>query len=347
MRLDWRGTLGLALSAILLWWTLKDVHIADVWAVLRHSNLLYFAGSTAAATLIFPVRARRWRTILDPLAPKLPFGALWRATAIGMMVNNLVPARAGEIARAYALSRETKRVSFAAAFASLAVDRLFDAVVLLPLMFGAMLDPAFPSGATIHGQSMVQIARGGILFVIVVLIGLYAVVFFPARLISIYELLARRIAPRLEARGRDALVAFAGGLGVLRSPRRFAAVYLWALAHWLLHALGLWLAFRAVGITAPFSAALFLQGLLGFAVAIPSSPGFFGVFEGAARVGLGVYGVPATLAVSWAIGYHVLSFIPITLIGLYYFARLGLHFRDMRSAATDAPAKPNSDAIAG
>ena len=65
-----------------------------------------------AATSIFPVRAIRWRVILDPVAPKLPFGPLWRSVAIGMMVNNVVPARAGELARAYALTRERPEVSF-------------------------------------------------------------------------------------------------------------------------------------------------------------------------------------------------------------------------------------------
>ena len=61
---------------------------------------------------------------------------MWRPTAIGMMINNVVPARAGELARAFALSRSTSAVPFPAAFASLAVDRLFDAVVVLLLTFG-------------------------------------------------------------------------------------------------------------------------------------------------------------------------------------------------------------------
>ena len=68
-------------------------------------------------------------------------------------------------------------------------------------------------------------------------------------------------------------------------------------------------------------------------VLLPSTPGFFGIFEGAATVGLAVYGVPHKLAVSWAIGYHILTFIPITAIGAVYFARLGLGLKDMKGAA--------------
>ena len=75
----------------------------------------------------------------------------------------------------------------------------------------------------------------------------------------------------------------------------------------------------------PFSAALFVQGVVGIGVSVPSSPGFFGVFELAATIGLAVYGVPRELAVSWALGYHILSFIPITVFGAVYFTRLGLN----------------------
>jgi len=122
---------------------------------------------------------------------------------------------------------------------------------------------------------------------------------------------------------------------VLRSPTRFIAVFFWALVHWLVNGLAFWLAFRAVGIDAPFSAANFLQGIIAIGVALPSSPGFFGFFEAAAVVGLAVYGVPRGEAVSWAIGFHILSFIPITVIGLYYFARLGLHFSDFKTTPAD------------
>jgi uncharacterized protein (TIRG00374 family) len=334
MKLGWRGALGFLLSALLLVWTLRGVDLREVWHVLAGSNVALLVLSALTATAIFPLRARRWRVILDPVAPDLPFRMLWRATAIGMMVNNVVPARAGEIARAYALTRETPRVPFSAAFASLAVDRVFDAVVVLGLMFLAMIDPQFPRG-TEAGRLVGSWAGTGAVAVVGLLGALYLLVFFPARVISLYEAFARRVAPRYEERGRDALLAFASGLGVLRSPRRFAAVLWWTLLHWLTNALAFWIGFRAVGIPAPLGAALFLQGLIAIGVAIPSSPGFFGVFEAFARTGLSVYGVDGTLAASWAIGFHLLSFVPITIFGAVYFARLGLHFGDL-ARTTDA-----------
>jgi glycosyltransferase 2 family protein len=337
MRLDLRGIIGLALSVGLLWWTLRDVSLAVVWNVLRQSNALLFLLSMITATTIFPLRARRWQSILEPVAGTLPFGPLWRATAIGMMANNVLPARIGEVARAFALTRERPEVRFGTSIASLAVDRLFDAIVLLGLMFLAVADPAFPADARIAGRTLPQLASGGVVILVMLLVGLYAVVVLQDRAARIAEAIVRPISRPLAERVGELARHFVHGLAVLRAPSRFLAVFGWAVAHWLVHALGLWLAFRAVGITAPFSAALFLQGILGIAVAVPSSPGFFGVFEFAAQHGLAVYGVPASLAVSWAIGYHLLSFIPITAMGAMYFARLRLSVSELRGTTAVDP----------
>ena len=51
---------------------------------------------------------------------------------------------------------------------------------------------------------------------------------------------------------------------------------------------------------------------------------------------LAVYGVDQQQAATWAIGFHVLSFIPITLIGAYYFTRLGVRMSELRSPAEAA-----------
>ncbi|GAC1476764.1 MAG: lysylphosphatidylglycerol synthase transmembrane domain-containing protein [Gemmatimonadaceae bacterium] len=336
MRVGWKGALGIALSVILLGYAFRGVPIAEVIQRLRAADPLLLIAAAVAGTAIVPLRARRWKVILHPVEPDLPFAPLWHATAIGMMINNVVPARAGELARAYALAREVPRVSFAAALASLAVDRVFDAVVILLLMFLALVDPSFPSDTAIAGRPVANWAGSGIVIVAVAAAALYALAVFPARLIALFEIFARRVSPRIEERGRVLLVAFSEGLGVLRSPRRFAAVFGWTLLHWLLNGVAFWLAFRAVGISAPVTAALFLQGLIAIGVAVPSAPGFFGVFEAFAKLGLAVYGVGEAQAVTWAVSFHILTFIPITLIGAWYFARLGLKVGDIAATGEDA-----------
>ena len=332
MKFGWRGALGLVLSAAFLYFAFRGIELHRVLENVRQSNVALLALSALAATCIFPLRARRWKPILEPIKRDIPFSRLWSATAIGMMINNVVPARAGEFARAFALTRSTPEVPFPASFASLAVDRLFDAVVVFGLMFGAMLDPAFPSGVEFGGRPIAQYAAVGVGIILVVLVAMYGLILFPGRVLSLYELVVRRLVPRLEVRGRDALLGLANGLSVLKTPRHFAAVLWWTILHWLTNAFAFWLAFRAVGVAAPFSAALFLQGIIAVGVAVPQAPGFFGAFEGFGKVGLGIYGVPADQAVTWAIGFHFLSYVPITVIGAWYFVREGLSMGDLGGA---------------
>jgi hypothetical protein len=75
-----------------------------------------------------------------------------------MMVNNIMPARAGELARAYALSRTEPRVPFTAALASLVVDRIIDAVVVVTLLGVAMVLSPFAASTTILGQPVTRLA---------------------------------------------------------------------------------------------------------------------------------------------------------------------------------------------
>jgi uncharacterized protein (TIRG00374 family) len=331
----WRAVIGGVLSAGLIYWTLRGISPAEVAQKLSQADPFLFAAAIFCATAIFPVRALRWRTILEPVASRIPFGPLWRATAIGMMVNNVLPARAGEFARAYALKKEAE-VPFPTGLASLVVDRLFDAIVLLLLAALALLDPALSSTQTLGGRPLSEFAVGAGSVVLLLLLGTYALIFFPTQLLRLFELVARRVAPSVEKRGRRVLETFMQGLSVLRSPARFAAVLGWSIAHWLLNALGIWLAFKAVGIAAPFSAALFIQAFIALGTAVPSVPGFFGVFEYMSIEGLSVYGVSRQQAATWAIGYHLFSFIPITLIGAYYFTRLGVKLRDLQTSSDSA-----------
>jgi uncharacterized protein (TIRG00374 family) len=161
---------------------------------------------------------------------------------------------------------------------------------------------------------------------------LYALVFFPDQLIRLFELVARRVSTTVERKGSEVLRKFAEGLSVLRNPKHFAAVFLWTLLHWLVQPLAFWLGFKAFGIDVPLIATLFVQGAIVLAVALPSTPGFVGLFEGGAVASLAVYGIDGTSALTWALVFHIASFIPITLMGAYYFVRAGLSMGEIGSA---------------
>ncbi|HET7296614.1 MAG TPA: lysylphosphatidylglycerol synthase transmembrane domain-containing protein, partial [Gemmatimonadales bacterium] len=138
----------------------------------------------------------------------------------------------------------------------------------------------------------------------------------------------------------DGLVA---GLTVLKRPGRLVAMLFWSLVLWLVNAASFAVCFRAFGLPVPPEGSLLLQGILGFAVAVPASAGFFGVFEKATQLTLQIYGITPSLALAYAVAYHLTTFLPITLLGLRSLAFVHLHLRDLREApAAEPPAGGNA-----
>lgn len=334
---------GFALSVLLLAWVLRDVSPGEVARELRDANLPLLVLAVGITMGGFAIRALRWGILLRPLALRIPFRPRFAAVMIGFAANNVLPARVGEIARALTLTRITP-VGMAASVATLLIERILDGLALVALLFLAMNAPGFPDIPLVGGldpRAAVHLvgslmAAGGV--------GLLLLVIAPKRSVAVVDWMASRVLPR---RFRGAVVttmeSFLSGLAVLRSVPLFVASALLAVGQWLFTAVSFVVAFRAFGIDlVPFSGAVFLQSVISLAVALPSSPGFFGPFEAAARVGLSLWGVAADKAVSFAVGFHIGGFIPVTVIGIYYVWRLNLRWREMgggaeRSAMDSAP----------
>lgn len=327
---DWKAVVGILLSVLLLWYALRDVEAEEVIRELRNADPLYFLLSVIAATAVFPIRAWRWKTLLQPTAPDTKFRSRFAATMIGFMGNNVLPARVGEFARAYSFSK-LENISVVASFGSLVVERLFDAIGVIALLFIAMSLPGVPDVTNMAGRDLSALANTlAVLIVIGLVLGI-GLVLFPTRTVAFVEQYVARFLPRTIRRPFiDALEAFLSGLIVLRSPLLISAATVQTAVLWLFNAVGFWLGFKTFGVDVGFSGALLLQSIIALAVSIPSSPGFFGPFEAAAKfVLVGAYAVTQDKAISFAIGFHIGGFIPVTVIGLYYAWRLGISLREV------------------
>ena len=325
-----RGLVGLIISAALLWWVLHDVSLAEVWTEIRGADPWLLTASVVVATAGFAVRAARWRVLLLPNAPGVGFRPRFAAVCIGFMANNVLPARLGEFARAFSLSKITD-VGMSESFASLVVERVFDGLVVAFFLFLSISVPGFVS-AGIGADSTIRdlTAVGAGLFGLALVV-LWLMVRYPDRTLSLFEAtLGRVLPPHLTDRGIEVLSGFIDGLGSLHDPVLFLRALAWSFAVWLWLAASIWLGLLAFDITAPgFTGAVFVQSLIAFAVAIPSSPGFFGPFEAAAKLALGLYGVASAQVVGFATGYHILTFIPVSLMGIWYVRVLGIRWSEV------------------
>lgn len=333
MRKHWgKALFGVVVTVLLLAWSLSGVEFGEVWANIRQGNMGLLAASVFVATFGFFIRALRWRVLLVPVNPNTRLRSRFASVSIGFMANNILPARVGEFARAYAFSR-MEPVSAPAALGSLVVERLMDGVILLLFLVLPVLTPGFPAtGALSEGWGS-ALLRAGVVAVVAVLAILVWLSVWPAPFVRTVERVARFL-PKAVARPLvDSLAAFLDSVAILRRPRLLVAGALWSLFFWTWHGLSFWLGMLAFGIDTGFVSAIFTEAVVGFGVAIPSAPGFFGTFHASAKFALSdVYGVPEAQSLAFAFGYHFGGWIPITLIGLVYAWRLGLSVGEMGGA---------------
>ncbi len=333
MKTHWKGVLGFVLSALLIAYTLREVDLLEVWGEVRVANFWLLGSALAIALSGYAIRAMRWRILLHPVDPDTRFGNRLRALVIGFAITNLIPARVGEFARAYTLGRVEPRVSVSAAFGSLVVERVLDGLVLGGFLVGAVLSPGFPELAP--GSGLTQVLQGAVTLVAVVVSGLLVLLMAP-EFVNRVVMWSARFLPRGFGRLiEDSFAAFLSSLDVVRSPWLLTQALLWTVGFWAWHGLSFYVAMLAFGIDLGLIAAFFTEAVVGFGVALPAAPGFFGTFHVSAQFALErVYGADPAATLAFAYGYHLGGFIPVTLLGLWYIRSIGLSMGEMSRSET-------------
>ena len=315
-------------SLALLFWALRGVRLQDILNHVGAAEPLPLLVAVVLATLTFPLRLIRWRVLLRTESGQpYPAAPLWHAVALGFMANNLLPLRAGELVRSYTASR-LGNIRFTTVLSSVAVERIFDGLTIAGLLTLALLSPDLPGSVMVGDVSIARLARvAGLLGGVALLL---AIGVLAAPLLA--ERVVRAALPWPNAANRviSLIEGIRQGLMVLRTPARLALVVFWSFALWLVNGLAFYAGFAAFDIPVSYVGALLMQGLLVLGISIPSTPGFFGPFEAVIVAALALYGVPRDLAFSYAISFHVTTFIPITVLGLWSLARTPGGFRGLR-----------------
>jgi uncharacterized protein (TIRG00374 family) len=313
------AALGIAISVGLLLWALRGVSLSEVVRQIRGAHPAPLALAVVIATLTFPLRLIRWRLLLrDERGRPHPAMPLWHAIALGFTANNVLPLRAGELIRSYAAARLAP-ARFSTVLSSIAVERIFDGLTVIALLTLALLSSDLPPHLTVAGQSVADLARAG---AVIAAAGLLLATLVVAAPLTAERLVRKMLPfPRLADTIVSVIEGVRQGLLVLRTPGRLAGVVFWSLVLWLANALAFYVGFAAFDIPVSYLGALLLQGLLVLGISVPSTPGFFGPFEAVIVAVLALYGVPKDVAFSYAIAFHITTFVPITLLGLWSLAR--------------------------
>jgi len=303
----------LMVSALFAYLALRNIRYDKTWHALRSINYWWLLPATAALALSVVARAARWRVLFEP-GRRPPLWATTKATLLGLFFNSILPLRAGEAARIVALKRYAA-VSLAESTATVAVERVFDVLALLLLLFVAT--PWLPHvswlrSAAVLGIVLLVLLAGAI--TVVVLLGERPVRFLllpVAKLPGFHDLDVDRVA-----------VSVNRGLSPLRRPGHGLLGFAWTVGSWLVSALSLWSLMVGFDLHLSFFAALLATVAVGLAFIIPAAPSAVGVFEAAAIASTKAYGIPQSLGLAYALALHALNFFPFIAAGLVVLASL-------------------------
>jgi uncharacterized protein (TIRG00374 family) len=323
-----RILLGLVVSAICIVALLTQVDLERTWTTLTQAQPLWLLLTVGVLVLNMVSKAIVWRLLYYPVTG-LHLRNLFSTLYIGYLVSTVTPMRLGEVARAYLVTK-TEPVTFSQSVGTVLVEKVLDLLTVLAFLAALSLLVPLPELAV---PGWVLAAFG-----LVGLVGLLGLAYLPrGPLLRALTAMQRRL-PLVRRLDLAALVGpFLDALAVLRYREVVAALTFWQVVVWLESALGNYLVMVALGLPAPFAAAVFVTIVTSLGMIVPSAPGYVGVFHYLSVVAVTAFGVDASQAMSYALVSHAVTYGSFVVGGLYYVWRGGYHFGDLLARRHAAP----------
>ena len=203
-----KALLGIAISAVLIWYAVRDVSLDELMGTFSQANYLYIFPALLFTFLFYWFRAVRWRYMLVPIKP-VQTSQLFSITVIGFMVNNILPVRIGEVVRAYILgSREN--LSKSLSLATIVVERILDGLTILSFLIPGLLLFSFP-------PLVKSAAIGLLLFYAGLIVFLFLLTFYSELVTRIVRRIVSPFSSNLAERLIAMLGSFCEGLKIFKT----------------------------------------------------------------------------------------------------------------------------------
>lgn len=317
-----KSGIGLALSLLFLGLALRNVEWAGVGASWRAARVDLLLLGTALLVGSWVVAAFRWRLLLSGVAG-LRARDTFAFIMIGYLANTVLPLRLGDLARASLIGRK-KEIGISRALGSIAIERLMDVLMLVALTLALMRVLEIPAPIQAGLTGMVGVALVGLL-------GLMAISLNRKHLPRVTAWLAKVVPHRLADRVLTLLGNFSSGADVLHRPAGFLSVVALSAGVWLAAGMGTLAWVTAFHLAVPWYAGFFVLVMVNLGSAIPSSPGYIGVYHYLAMLALSLWTPDRNAALAYAIGTHALNMLANVGLGSFYLMREGVSLRSLRA----------------
>lgn len=290
-------SLGAVISVALLYFALRDMSWRALGATLADVNIASLC--LCAVGITVGILLRGWRCCLVAGRPSRMAWMFARATNLGILGNQLLPGRLGEFVRVFALAR-LLRTGLSESLSAIVLDRVVDLAVLF---LSAGVVSLAVSAEVVPGSWMVGLG------IVLVIVGVGLLLLRNRYFQSWLEGWSERWLHRWALSTKSFLLVFNGMVRNLSRPRMAISILGLAFLVWLSDCLVVTAVLWSVGLDLPLLASLLLWVLLAAGSALPSAPGYIGIYQLAAVWGLAGYGVPPHQSVAAALVLQVTTLV--------------------------------------
>ncbi len=311
--------LGIVITIISLYFAFKGIDYKETIEIIKNVDVLKVAFAFIIGTAFIVVRALRWECFIPTDRPIRKW-VIISAAYIGYMASNVLPAKLGEVVRAYVLG-EKEDLKKSAIFASVVSERLFDCLTgVVILSISLIFIENLPS--TVSKAALILLAFTVVGIIILVVLSKNKIM---AHKIfhKVFSILPQNIANKLI----DFSCNFIDGIGMKTSPLYIFLLFFYTILYLAGQVFAINLLLSAFSIKSSLIIGLFMFAVSGFGFAVPSAPSGIGPFEWAIIFGLSLVGVDKALAAPYALVYHLLGIVPVSIVGAICLFSLGINLK--------------------
>ena len=289
----WSWTLSVALAAVLLYLSLRGVDWKGVWQTVAGARWGFLAAACGCSCFSFFLRALRWRILLNA-EERLSVGTVFSANMAGYLGNSFLPARAGELVRTIAISTRSS-LSKTYVLTTALSERLMDAIALVLWSSLILLgDGAKPRWIVDLSRTTAVAAGAGAL--------------------------AIALLPHMEGVCRNRLPRFADqvllGVRAFHNVGRLVGFTVLTVAIWMMDAFGVMLGAYGLHLHFSFTLAMLLLTGMGLGSALPSTPGYVGIYQFVAVTVLTPFGISRDAALAYILVAQASGYVVTLALGL-------------------------------
>ncbi len=295
LRTGLQGLLGVAVGVLFLWLAFRNTTWQQVQSILSSINSGWLAIAIVTYGIDLCIRISRWRHLLKDVK-QLSFNAVGKALLVGYAMNNVLPARLGELVRAN-FTGHRYGISRTAVIASIAIERALDGLIVIGCLVVGRL---FVADSAVLNRLLMG---GSVLF-----LGVFCLLWVTSRSSSG---LLRRLPKPLQQK----FLSFQQGLSAMQGGKLGWAIALSSVI-WIFEGLALWAMLNAVGVFLGWQQMLSVIGVVSLSTLLPSPPGFVGTYQYAFSLIVGLMGYSAAQGIAAATATQIVLLGSVTLIGL-------------------------------